>query len=402
MKILADLIVSIINLPLYYISIYIKRDPNLWVFGAWFGDKYADNSKHLFEYVAENNKEIKVIWLSKNKKIVKKLRSNNYCSYGTYSLKGYYYTLRAKFIFISTSILDVNYYVAGNSKIIQLWHGTPLKKIMYDDKKTFNGDTLLRNIYYILFPFKKKARDYSDAFFMVPSETVKKTFLSAFKCPDSNVYITGYSRNDALFNPNKIIECSIYDKLKQYFNEYKIGLYLPTHRNEGGKLFIETLLDEFILLNEYLKKNKIILLVKLHYYHQKEINDSNIKFSNIVFIKDSEINDDIYNILPIADFLLTDYSSVYFDYLLLKRPIFFIPFDYDSYTKIDREFYYDYLSVVPGPVCYTWDDLIVELNYYIKNSKDDYQLKREDISKQFNFYSNSFSERIYNTVKLLK
>ena len=133
---LLKLTIYILNTPLYWVSCCMPKNSNIWIFGAWFGEKYADNSKYLFEYVNRSHSEIRAIWFSTNKNVIRLLNQKGYEAYYTYSWKGYYFGAKARFAFVSVSITDINQYVCSTSRtiIVQLWHGTPLKKIHFDDR----------------------------------------------------------------------------------------------------------------------------------------------------------------------------------------------------------------------------------------------------------------------------
>ena len=142
-------------LPLYWLSYLIPKDKNLWVFGAWFGERYADNSKYLFEYVNKYHPEIKAVWLTRNQNTYDLIKKKGYKVYKINSLGGIYYSLRAKVGIISVGLKDINMYLTGNMQIVQLWHGIPLKKIMFDDKITFKQPTNFKKFLLFLFPFLK-------------------------------------------------------------------------------------------------------------------------------------------------------------------------------------------------------------------------------------------------------
>ena len=81
-------LVYIINLPLYYISYLLPKNKNVWIFGSWFGEKYADNSKALFEFVNKHDKEILAVWLTQSKTVFRDLNQKGLNVYYTYSLFG--------------------------------------------------------------------------------------------------------------------------------------------------------------------------------------------------------------------------------------------------------------------------------------------------------------------------
>ena len=190
------LFLYIINLPIYCLSLFVPRKSNIWIFGAWFGEKYSDNSKYLFEYVNQHHKNIQCIWLSRNRDTVSQLKMSGYASYYTYSLRAYWLSLRAKVGVITTGFRDINPFQLKNMTIVQLWHGTPLKKIMHDDKITFREPN---KIIQIVFPFIRHETNHTNQMFIAASEEVQKKISSAFRVDAEQVAITGYPRTDTFF-----------------------------------------------------------------------------------------------------------------------------------------------------------------------------------------------------------
>ena len=136
----------------------------------------------------------------------------------------------------------------------------------------------------------------------------------------------------------------------------------------------------------------------MHYYERaKEKIFPEGEYSHIKLLDNYEI-DDINRILHHVDLLITDYSSVFYDYLVLDRPIIFAPFDLDEYQKIDRELYEDYTNATPGPICRNWNEIQIQLEEYLSN-RDSYQAEREQIFNQYFKYSdNHNSERIVDAI----
>lgn len=172
---------------------------------------------------------------------------------------------------------------------------------------------------------------------------------------------------------------------------------MPTHRNEGeldiGKLF----LNNINFIENFLQNNNIVLYIKLHYYHMK--NMTQIDCSNIKLLFDDDIEQDIYSIINTFDLLITDYSSIYFDYLLANKPIIFAPFDYEEYIKKDRELYYDYDEVTPGPKCRKWDEVLEWVGKF-KENPDFYAEERKKIRDEFHKYQDGKNcERVYKRIK---
>ena len=125
----SSFVLILLSIILSPITKIIPRNKNLWIFVFLGGKEFLDNPKHLFLYTQNNHKEIRAIWLSKNKNILLALRESGYECYYTYSPQGFYFTLIAGYIFYSNLILsDVNLIGSIGAIRINLWHGIPLKK----------------------------------------------------------------------------------------------------------------------------------------------------------------------------------------------------------------------------------------------------------------------------------
>ena len=387
-----NILVFIINLPIFLLSKFMVRNPKIWVFGAWFGKKYSDNSKYLFEYVNKNRKDITAVWLTTNDETYKLIKQKGYNVVKTYGFKGYWYTLTAKYAFISVHHIDINFYAGLGIKIINLWHGSPLKKVLKDDKVTINNQTskhpIYRKLQSLILP-----KFYS---LIVSSDEIKSLYSSAFRGLTKRIEVLGQPRCDAFYMP--VPKTNFTDKLAKLKEKNKIGIYMPTHRKEGIVDFSEFLINELDNLNNKMKEINVILLIKLHFYHQKDIDNLKKEYSNIIFISDKDIEQDIYSILPLTDFLITDYSSVYFDYLCTDKPVIFFNFDKDDYLKNDREFYFDYDEVTGGEKAENWETLYDKIKLITENT-DYFREKRKDILQRMCKYPDGKnSERIVEWV----
>ena len=378
------LLLYAMNIPLYWISKLIPKNKNIWIFGAWFGDKYADNSKYLFEYVNKNHPEIRAIWLTKADDTLGLLHSKGYETYKSTSFKGYYFSMRAYFGFVSTGFNDINHFVF-TEKYINLWHGNPLKKVVYDDKLTngVNYDSLFNRLIRIIFPFIHLPEDYD--YILASSEEESKNLSTAFNKKTNDILITGLPRND-------VFSCDFNGQIKKI-------IYMPTHRNEGEMDIKKVLLKNLDELNKILSTVDIELYIKLHYYHMKDMNLE--QYSNIFLLHDDDIEQDIYSVINKYDLLITDYSSIFFDFLLTHKPIIFAPFDYNEYLTKDRELYYDYDDVTPGPKCKNWNEVLEWIEKF-KENPNLYSEERKKIKDKFHKYQDGKScERVYQEIKRL-
>ena len=392
------LLYAILLYPLYIISKIIPKSDNVWIFGAWYGNRYSDNTAYLFEYVNREKVGIDAIWLSKKEEIVSKIRSRGFRAYNKNSIFGFWYGCRAVITFINSGYNDVNIYAIGKSIKVQLWHGIPLKKIKYDD--TINENRYhnpvyrnIKSILLIIFPFLNEKWD----FIISSSDEVTKRLSSAFRVKKNKIIESGYPRMDIILSPNKeyLDPFQIYQVGKDI---EKIILYAPTHRKEGfgGKDLFDSM--DFSKFNDFLVRKNVMLLVKMHYYHEL-INNYlfNRSLSNIIYLKENDVPD-INHLLPFIDVLISDYSGVLLDYLILNRPIICTSFDLEIYIKQDRELYEDYDKTVKGINCMNWCEVQDQLQNILSGKDLSINLRTEMLQRFFHYHDKNNCKRIVDTV----
>jgi len=353
----------------YFLAYLIPRRDNLWVFGGCHGERFADNPKYMFLEVCKNNSDINPVWITKNDDLLEELNNKNLPVQKHNSIKGIYYNLRASKLFVSHGISDVNKWCCGGIKKINLWHGAALKKILSDETKWQNASFLEK------LQIKIRYKLYFNFHYILASgKEQRKIFTSAFKQKEDDIIPYGFPRNDIL------IQDSETDLSLDIPNAEKIIIYLPTWRRFQSNDNLD-----FKSLNKILSEKNYILLIKAH-QHGTIISED--KYSHIISLKKTE---DIQPILRETDALITDYSSVYFDYLHLDKPIIFFPYDLEKYRK-ERGLYYEYEDITPGPKAYNQG----ELHNAIKNiDKQDYSQQRQEVKKKiFDHYDGKASERI--------
>jgi CDP-glycerol glycerophosphotransferase (TagB/SpsB family) len=373
---------------IYYTLYFVPRTNKIWLFGSGSGHSFSDNAKYLFLY-SYSRKDVKYYWISKNNKLVKKLIDDGYDACYAYSLKGVWLSIISKVYIYDGRANGINFWTSLGSYHINLWHGSPLKKLDRDIHlfnsdffKGFNGNFIKRN----------RIRYKMPEWFVVPdlmiatSDKVACYLKSAFGT--SNVISLGYPRNDIILNNNLDTEHNI-------GNYDKVVLYAPTFRDTNTEN--RELLLDCKRLNDLLIKNKTIFIVKLH-RHDKSIVMKD-EFSNINLL-DNDI--DVYPMFKNIDLLITDYSSIFFDFLLTEKPILFYPYDKDSYLSNDRPMYDDYDSVTPGYKVLEFSELYLKLELFFNNPRSlkeggvDYN-KTKDLYHKYKDAKGS--ERTYNYIR---
>ncbi|MFX1408971.1 MAG: CDP-glycerol glycerophosphotransferase family protein, partial [Promethearchaeota archaeon] len=336
---------NIRHLIAYFISkLYSNKiDDNLLVFGSTNGKAFSGNSKYLFLHLTQHS-SYHCIWVTSSKEVLENLRNRRF---NVVSNRNFFKTIKilkaAKFIFITHGFSDILMVdLSPKTQLIRLDHGIVLKKL-----RSFTRGSNLNFI-------KKKMRQKlvrSTSFLVVNSEIDKKIKMQSFPLHPSQYLDTGYPRNDILINFSR----EKYLSIKKFLNineRSETLLYAPTSRKYQDE---SRLSKEFLeKLDEILIKENRILLYKPH-PSSKRI-DLNI-YSNI---KSVDPNVDIMDLLVISDILITDYSGVFFDFLITLRPIIFFSYDLERYFK-KRGVYFNYETFVPGPIVKTGDELLSKL-----------------------------------------
>jgi len=358
----------IIALPLWVLAGILPKKEDLWIFGAWYGKQYSDNSRALFEKVNEQCPQIQAVWFCHNEVVMKEVQLLGYDAILSYSLKGFWMAIRAHTVIVSSGMVDVNQYAANAPRKVQLWHGIPLKKI--GDEARRGGNLIAYKFLRFLFPFIDPAYSLVTSTSKEMLEVMKKSFPRG-----QRFEITGYPRNDSLIRKASVAKLN--NKI----------LYMPTFRNIGNKV-IDQMFEGFCpsRIQEMLEKHSAELIIKLHPTQEKP--EIDLAGCDRIKIANPKVNS-LTN-LSEASLLITDYSGTYIDYLLLNRPIIFFPFDEEEYFSTDRGFNFEYKSVTPGPRCHTWSEIEMLISGTILE-KCDYSQQRENIKNFFHKYSDEHS-----------
>ncbi len=356
---------QLLLLPVYWFSFFVPRNRKLWLFGSTFGRRFADNPRYMYLYASQHKKKlgIRPIWISHNKEIIRFLNRKNYEAYYYHSLKGIWFALRGKVYLFDNYSKDINFWQSGGAIKINLWHGIPLKKIQADnifDKVRHPKNSLER---WKSFP-RRLSDEKATHYVLTTSRFLIPIFSSAF-CT-RKILTSGYPRNDRLVEEkieNILTDAESYNKAKieaflleknvnkEAAKNKKMIYYMPTFRDSETKFFQIMDLGKF---QQFLKRNNLLFCVKLHPKSKLEVEFKRIEGGNIQVI---DRDSDPYVFLEVADVLVTDYSSIYFDFLLADKPIVFFDYDLEEYLQDSREMYFDYQGFTPGEKAATEKEL---------------------------------------------
>ena len=355
MKQFAKFIAYLLCYMVYPLSYLVLRTSKILVFGSYRGG-FNDNSKYQFIYANEHIKNRKLVWVSTKQTTVKHIRSLGYTAYHVASLKGLWYALRAKYWFVNSYSSDIAFCLAGSAKIVNLWHGVPMKAIEFGITK---GDLAKRYV----------QRDVCDTFFHPapfrrPDYMVSTTdffdavFSHSFRIDKSRCIQTGCPRNILLTKSLEKVQEFIqkYEsvetkQLVEHIKQYDTVLvYMPTWRDSQRECFANGF--DLQALNACAAAQNACVLMKPH---ANTIIDKTVRYSNLIFL---DGNVDMYCILPYTHVLITDYSSILYDYILMpEKNVILFHYDYEEYVN-SREFIFDIQDNIVGRKVYTFDELI--------------------------------------------
>lgn len=277
-----------------------------------------------------------------------------------------------KYIFKSRLVISTHgtYRLRNDNYMINLWHGVPLKAMSLMNKSKSD-----------------KVGTFKEDFFISTSEFYNTLMNACLGIKAEKYFITGYPRNDYLFNENGLVNLELLTGRKI---DKKVVLYMPTYRDivntdqeiedKRSANYFGFLEFNFDLFNDFIKKNNLLFILKLHPNEEKVFFEkySNLVNDNIILLKGEDLGKekmDLYKILNAVDLIITDYSSVYFDYLLLDRPMIFIPIDIEEYRKTRGILLEPYDFWTPGSKCINQDALQKEI---VKSLNDDQEYYKEE------------------------
>ncbi len=367
---------------LYYDFYFLryKVDDKVVLFEAFGGRNYTCSPKALYEKMItmEEFQDYTFVWAFQNIEKHEVAPFKNLVLVTSKKKDYYKYCAKAKYWIVNSIMPE---YVRKKKKqiYVQCWHGTPLKRLRYDIKVS---GSVLNSIDEI------KKRNDIDAkrfdYFISPSRYASKVFTSAFNLKalhKKNIIIEeGYPRNDFLFHKSpKEIE-DIKKKLGIPKGKKAI-FYLPTFRDDqhaSGVGYTYQLAIDFDHLRKTIGQDYVILFSP-HYFVSNQIDLAKYKG----FIIDVAHYDEINELYLASDIIMTDYSSVFFDYANLRRPMIFYMYDYQNYKSNLRDFYIS-LDELPGPITKNQKELEKAILNIDKEFKK-YTKKYEQFNKKFNY-----------------
>ncbi len=362
---------NLINRLFAAVNRIVPKDPHRAVFCS-FPDM-SDNAQALYTYIAAHpsGHSEKLVWLLEDPAAVSLPVGK---SVKKHSLRGVWHFWRAGYVFHTHGIFGN---VAAPHQInVSLWHGMPLKTIMQLDA-THAG-----------------APDFGFTYTIATSPLFQKIMGQAFGCPPQRCLLTGLPRNDLLFDPPPLNEL-MKDDLPDVDH---MVLWMPTYRKsvigdirEDGTVSQEGIgflsSEDLARLNTFLADRRLLLIIKVHPM-QDMTPFAGMEHSHIRVL--SGISGALYPLVGRADALLTDYSSVYIDYMLLDRPIGFVTDDWEAYRDSRGFVFDDPIAMMPGPFITDYHQLTAFLDDVLAG-EDSFREQRRALTKRFHTHQDGHS-----------
>lgn len=319
-------------------------DNKLILFESGLGKHYADSPRYIYEEIVDRGLNYKKVWVY-NKNM--RFKDPNTIKVRRLSPKYFYYLARAK-VWVNNQNFPTYIRKRKSTTFVQTWHGTPLKKMLFDIKEVHGrSDDYVERVRNAI-----KNWDY----LISPSPYATRAFKSAFKF-EGDILEIGYPRNDLFYKEDSHI---LANKVKKRLNipfEKKVILYAPTFRDNQTSKKNKFIFDLKLDLNALKEKlgNEYMILLRMHVLISNKIKVDEQLDDFVINVSDYP---EMQELLLISDILITDYSSVMFDYANTKRPIMFFTYDLDEYKEKLRGFYIDFESEAPGPLLSNSEEII--------------------------------------------
>ncbi|WP_425320372.1 CDP-glycerol glycerophosphotransferase family protein [Neobacillus soli] len=330
-----------------FVSI-LPRKQNLIIFESFLGKQYSCNPRAIYEYLKVHHPEYELIW-SVDPRFEKGFIDKGIPFARRFSIKWLFLMSRARF-WVTNSRMPLWIPKPKNTIYLQTWHGTPLKKLAGDMKEVLMPGTTTEQYKQNFF---QETRNWD--YLISPNRYSSEIFRRAFQF-EKEMIESGYPRNDIFYKPERDAIAEQFKETHHLPKDKKIILYAPTWRDnqyyQVGKYKLDLHLDLDMLREEL--GDEYIVIMRMHYLVAENFDLSAFEG----FAYDFSRHEDIQELYVISDVLITDYSSVFFDYANLKRPMIFFTYDLEEYKDDIRGFYFDFEEKAPGPLVETTEEVI--------------------------------------------
>lgn len=312
------------------------------------GAHYGDAPRYLYERLIERDHGLQIFW-SNNTTL--RLVDPSTTKIKRHSPRYYWELSRAKY-WVNNQNFPATLTKPQATRFLQTWHGTPLKRMQRDVPNMLSRDP----------GYQERAARLTSYWNVLLSASpyASRCFASAFG-PETPIVELGYPRNDPFFWPDAAERSRLTRaRLGLAEDHRKIILYAPTFRDDERKginwtqklaLDIDRLACEF--------GDEFVLVVRFHQLVRESL--TKLRLSRDDFLIDGSSYPDVQELLLVSDVLITDYSSIFFDFAALQRPVLFFTYDLEKYRQDLRGFYADIEQIAPGPLLATNEEVVAAL-----------------------------------------
>lgn len=366
----------------------------------------TDNARAFFEYLLENgyNEKYQIVWLVSRKKKFRHLKYKNVKfvtaenRYGWNSCRAYYYANTAKYFLYTNNTANLNRYHCGGQVIVNLWHGCGYKGAALENKNIPRSETM-------------GWFDYA----IVPGPVFVETKSEYWQCPKEKILPLGYPRYDWMLDASNNKK-EILDKLFGWKEEKtKTVIWMPTFRKSDLLGYAESEIElpyelpavncaeDMKLLDKHCKEHGILLIIKKHPL-QLGWSGEKQSFTNIRYVTEKELEESqiqLYRLVSVCDAMISDYSSIAVDFVLLDRPLGFVLTDYEMYKEKRGFVFEDPLSYMPGEKIYNFDEL-KEFLEHVGNGTDLFAQERKRLLPEMHNQTEHYCARIAEYLNIKK
>ena len=327
-------------------------------------------------------------WVTQSKNLYKEISKKYNNVLYSFSLKGVYYITRARFYIIDINTQDLfpGLKIPTNRIVIQTFHGVPTKSFCKSASTYYSKKEIQKQL--------EDSFNEKNMYILTASKYEDDAFHNNCEFPYDRMLKIGHPRNDRLINQDEIRKK---EKIKITKDEkQKIVCYCPTWReNNDFKLFPfkDSNLDE---LNKFLKTKNILLIIKLHPHTGNMYADLK-KYSNIIMY-DKNWKIDNVTLFSIIDLIITDYSSIYCDFLLTKKPVAFMQYDYEEYVKT-RPLANKREVLFPGPNINSFFEFEKEIIKLLEDSHYYEKERKRTIKFFYEYYNFDASKKVIEFIE---
>ncbi|MHA0995017.1 CDP-glycerol glycerophosphotransferase family protein [Enterobacter ludwigii] len=374
-----------INTALTFFSLMKKINKKKIIITSTQNVSFNFNSKYLFEYLIDSDdwKEYEIYYVINDAKKRKELNKRYGKKYfiESKSFSGAFFCLDAVCWVSSTFEIPVNSFIRDPRRgVLHLGHGVPLKKIGLNEENIGVIKKINRKI---------RTRQFTDV--ISYSQFLKDNMIKTFANENLNYLFLGQPRNDNLSPDNTYVK-TVLSNISGATPDAQFILYAPTWRPYDTTLFFpfDTNVKK---LDDILKSTNTYIFIRSHPFYPSHLSDEIQSLSNVIKFN-SDVAPEICDYLSGFDGLITDYSSIYIDYLVTDNKIAFVPYDYSLY-KNNVGFCYPYNEFTPGRKIYNEEDL----ECFILSGNIEYQHERSKIRAITNTKSSGNCFEVANYIK---